>query len=428
MPDVSRPWEHNITLTGGRTWTGCYAALDGEGKTSFEQKGDRWVGTKYYRYSDDDRGYTRVWVGNFVFTYSYREHEEVPDTLIWTYTARYTYDWPDRGHRAPESFTKTVELPMRSTTGGKYWLDGGPIHVEKPSKDLYIPTYAFSYPKGDSLELKPWETPWYNTLVRAADKQCEFGDLSMEAAESVRQLDINSIAYLRDFAEIGKLAKSLTAFTQGPKTIAQGAKVASSMYLGYHYGARLTVKDTQKIADAIDNFDRDQKWQRIGAQRHFEMDGVPGNPDQLYAVDLRLSGTIDYFPHETAFLVDKMKQTKRALYELDLAPTLDNIWDMVPYSFVIDWFVPLGDAAHRLEMEHLIQTFNVQSVFQTRKIRWAHRVSYGYHGLKIEASAIKQIYHRSCKRELAIPPLRTDSPQGLSGHWVESTALLISKM
>lgn len=38
-----------------------------------------------------------------------------------------------------------------------------------------------------------------------------------------------------------------------------------------------------------------------------------------------------------------------ALYNLGLAPTLNNIWDMIPFSFIVDWFASVGDVLETVD-------------------------------------------------------------------------------
>jgi hypothetical protein len=41
----------------------------------------------------------------------------------------------------------------------------------------------------------------------------------------------------------------------------------------------------------------------------------------------------------------------RSLYTYGLQPNFYVLWDMIPYSFIVDWFIPLGDIASVLDAE-----------------------------------------------------------------------------
>jgi hypothetical protein len=40
----------------------------------------------------------------------------------------------------------------------------------------------------------------------------------------------------------------------------------------------------------------------------------------------------------------------RALYTYGLQPNFYMIWDMIPYSFIVDWFLPIGDVASNVDL------------------------------------------------------------------------------
>jgi hypothetical protein len=101
---------------------------------------------------------------------------------------------------------------------------------------------------------------------------------------------------------------------------------------------------------------------------------------------------------------------------------------MIPFSFVVDWFVPIGDAASWLEDKHYLSTFKVHKAFYTRKVTWASKEIWAINGDIYEGSLSFKIYDRYCSLSLAVPPLRVDTPKGLHRHSVEATALVIANM
>lgn len=49
------------------------------------------------------------------------------------------------------------------------------------------------------------------------------------------------------------------------------------------------------------------------------------------------------------------------LQKYGVAPDLYNIWDMIPYSFIVDWFVGIGDFAQQISNQQWAMNFNVVS-------------------------------------------------------------------
>jgi hypothetical protein len=49
--------------------------------------------------------------------------------------------------------------------------------------------------------------------------------------------------------------------------------------------------------------------------------------------------------------LDTIDRVWRALYTYGLQPNFYVVWDMIPYSFIVDWFIPVGDMASVLDTE-----------------------------------------------------------------------------
>jgi hypothetical protein len=145
------------------------------------------------------------------------------------------------------------------------------------------------------------------------------------------------------------------------------------------------------------------------------------------AVSTRMTGVVDYFSNDQLYFLDKVEHSKRALYELDLVPSMANLWDMVPLSFVGDWFVPLGDAMEDIELHNYEHSLSVHKAFYSRKITWAAPEEIEYRGFLLKGSMSYRYYERICSPHLIIPPVRVDRPKGLSGHWIEAAALILSR-
>jgi len=40
------------------------------------------------------------------------------------------------------------------------------------------------------------------------------------------------------------------------------------------------------------------------------------------------------------------------------------IWDLVPYSFIVDWFIPIGDILHGHDMDQIYnRTFDISNIW-----------------------------------------------------------------
>lgn len=350
------------------------------------------------------------------------KHDSEAGTIsafIEHWSQKVPYDWIKPAPKPYDPVIVQKWVSWSKLTGQYLWY-----HTDKaPDPVRNFPAWYFSIePSRDDFK--------YQAILHKAEEDYCFGDLSYEAAASVRPLDINGIMYLKDAGELGKLAKGLLALSKPLSGAASIAKACAGTYLAAHYGLRLTVRDTQEIADRVIAAKEPKYWptQRIGAQHH-KVVQLPGD-DTLYSVEWRLSGEIDTCSAEASGFDDRARSFCRKLYELDLMPSLENIWDMIPFSFVVDWVLPIGDAAEWFENKHYLSTFKVHKAFYTRKVTWAQHHSFTLGDEHFEGSASYRIYDRYCTAVLHLPPLRVDQPslKGLHRHFVEGTALVIANI
>jgi hypothetical protein len=65
-----------------------------------------------------------------------------------------------------------------------------------------------------------------------------------------------------------------------------------------------------------------------------------------------------------------MRQIRKA-YEWDYYPTLGNVWDMIPLSFVVDWFVNVSDIFESVDRMVQARYYDVASILQSVKAEGA---------------------------------------------------------
>lgn len=70
----------------------------------------------------------------------------------------------------------------------------------------------------------------------------------------------------------------------------------------------------------------------------------------------------------------KMKDLSQFAYlqKFGVAPDLYNIWDMVPFSFVVDWFVGIGDFAQQISDQQWAMNFDIVSC--TTSWKWMDNI------------------------------------------------------
>lgn len=170
-----------------------------------------------------------------------------------------------------------------------------------------------------------------------------------DALTGLRLLHINSIAYLRDSVE---LRRSLSVFRQLKKH-PLSKKTWANLWLTYRYGLRLYALDTISIAQAIKKeiSHADDRFQSARAVYNGTVPALFGNPIEVTC--------------RAKVYADKYSVGEMGLYEairsLDFVPSLANSWDLIPYSFVIDWFLPIGNILSRFDAISDVDTLHTRS-------------------------------------------------------------------
>lgn len=148
----------------------------------------------------------------------------------------------------------------------------------------------------------------------------------LEACNSLPSLSDNSISNLIELISFIK-ALVVDHKIEMPKSL-------SDAWLQYRYVYQTTKMDVQ---DAI-------KF----VNRHIDL----GTLDRLivgrgtYSLPYRDSTVVCRCSVEvTPTHLSKLKDIWRALCQYGLAPDFYVIWDMIPYSFMVDWFLPISDLA-----------------------------------------------------------------------------------
>lgn len=297
------------------------------------------------------------------------------------------------------------------------------------------------------------------------DEQYDYGDLTRAATAGIRALDINTIAYIKDMAEIFSLAKSLmslispwTKWSEARRSIdlvfshikgkkkkqrilnlklkefvklfrSDGIGAVAETYLASHYGLRLTIFDTQSIADAIDSIDTDtHQYQTAGGDKTLSFQGPNGNDVEC---KMHLKATIASYANEDMSVLSAMMNIGRALYDLDVVPTLSNLWDMVPMSFIVDWFLPVGDMLEQREQNQYACTLRVRACHYSSKWSYTNTERWSTEVGDYAAGYEWHVYERTCLNSFIVTPPRFDpsitSSDNLGHHWLESLALITSR-
>jgi hypothetical protein len=163
----------------------------------------------------------------------------------------------------------------------------------------------------------PLANYWHEWLVEHA---------YYDALDSAPTLNDNTLSNL---GEVAKFISDLVIH----KRITMPRSL-SDAWLAYRYSYQTTRSDIEEAIDFVHrNMDLSALDTSNGLLCYGKATTLYKDVEVTCRCRLRLvSKELEYF-----------KQLWVTLYTYGLAPNLYVLWDMLPYSFIVDWFIPLGD-------------------------------------------------------------------------------------
>lgn len=241
------------------------------------------------------------------------------------------------------------------------------------------------------------------------------------AVESTKQLSLSSLEFTRDAYHWKQLIPPLKAFASlaKPKSWAQ-------IYLWFHYGVTPTLSDASKLIDAIkknwnNTFGEIAKQFASGHVKYgtsYDTKGMLRGVKVTYKCNARVSITPK--PQATNYLEVLFYVAKSFNIELSAA----NIWELIPYSFVVDWFVNTNTFMRWADYSSYPTYYKVDNIILSHKRMVAvpaDRYVPGDTG-NLSLTAYQREIHYSFPTEPF--DLRFNDPKS---HWLEGAALLVSK-
>lgn len=257
---------------------------------------------------------------------------------LWSHTSKYIGSSEDytkvfKG-KSPDWFISTYHLldvpmqsieltPLRCKDIQQYL---GPATIDfRRKEDIVYQEYL------DLDILSPWFRKGWVTAYYAA-------------ADSLPGSSNNAIATV---FEVASLFKSLFTLDFGaiPKTLGD---IFSSSWLKYRYGYCTTKSD---ISEYISLNDRLLALSRADSIRCY---GKYACSDGIFACSFDVS-VEDIIP----------TNVKEVCNLFGLKMSAYNAWDMIPYSFIVDWFIPVGDFLESLETRSEIATLHTTNCWMS---------------------------------------------------------------
>lgn len=195
----------------------------------------------------------------------------------------------------------------------------------------------------DFMEADELSAPTLQSIIDAGNLgfskdqlESKLAEFYFESAEQLR-LSSNNIANIRDVSEIvSSLRNPLKLLENTANALKKqiGKKGFKDAWLKYRYVYNTTKSDIQDASS------------KLGQTVLTDRDTIVVR-DQIPAAAISGNDTVvvhaKFVAEEDLSKVSEASLIWAKLTQLGLQPDLYNIWDMVPFSFVVDWFLPIGD-------------------------------------------------------------------------------------
>lgn len=314
------------------------------------------------------------------------------------------------GHDTVESLSSQFRFLCSSQALTWYFSGKSPEFLFNPRTNWVVPTPIRGTEGSPSFRPPSISAVFPDEHYRNVN----WKELAAKAYASARFSDINGIAGIQDVLAFGS---SVTAFQKSVQGLAgRRLKSAAQLYLSVHYGFKLFLADLLELEETLEiQSRRRSSLSKLTGSSSFSMQG------NLYTA--RYQVFYDQFA-KVRSLVDQ------ALQISDVQLTLENWWDSVPFSFVLDWFVGIGDVLSKIDdYANLTQNHDViccgKSMKGTRLLsgRDAH-LSAGWTTSGLSMSRYLRWYYDRLELPSLIPSVTTNLP---FNHSVEGAALIISR-
>lgn len=304
----------------------------------------------------------------------------------------------------------------------------GPVSAVAPvfnsNDDLKLITKLSDKVAGSSLHLG-------NTIGEHGQLMRMLGDNAYRVARMLHYLRAGNFTKAADSIGIYGLSKQKAskryARSMNEKSLsAQNARSISNGILELEFGWRPLVSDVTAAAEFFAN-----KQHRPYSQKH----------RRTYAKSLTETRDMGFYTCNTTCIVMK---TLRATFSAPLSYTsalrlndpLSTLWEITPWSFVVDWALPISDY---LQAVHFSREFNLDTCWRTTFTKKSviipgqrYNATYGIEIISGQpswksVSMTREAYSLSNLSSIPLPSVASWDKISSMKHMIDSVALLVQK-
>jgi len=241
-------------------------------------------------------------------------------------------------------------------------------------------------------------------------QEVHYGLLAQDAIEKLDANKVNMLEFLADLRHPKEFITRLLDFKNLPKD-----KLLADKYLSLHYGVLPAIDDINRIMKAF-----------IAVQPYIDKNGY-STYSARRSQNAVSNGTTCLLEQRIKVAIDDNDEYLRSLahriHSWGFAPTFGNLWDLIPYSFVVDWLVDVGEFLDVSETRLMLMRLNIR--YATCSSRKVVELDIRDYVEALTGSLAMVRYHRWVTDHCPAPPLSLNFSSELSNHFIEGGMLII---
>lgn len=241
-----------------------------------------------------------------------------------------------------------------------------------------------------------------------------YGYLSQKAVDRISYVDTNGLEY---FPELLGLKTLISQFYSQSYT---SAKALASAYLAFQYGVKNLYNDSKRYTRGLQRIglsNISNLWKTTHSAEYLSIPATAYSPQ----ISLEYHYKITYRHYD-----DLVINSYRKLREWGLAPTLTSAWDMVPFSFVVDWFLDIESLTKQFDDAAKRAMYKYIGVTKSRKLSTPGVLSDMFGDLQVVGNIQFTHYSRQVSKRIDVPRFAYATPEPFH-NYVEAAALIIAR-
>lgn len=238
----------------------------------------------------------------------------------------------------------------------------------------------------------------------------DYGALAGKASQKVNANQTNMVAFFKDLRRPQDMIPKL-------KNLDKLNKNAGN-FLAVQYGILPTISDLKEIFGAMK---RNLPYlDRHGFKTYTAAHSVSsssGSDTREVTQRIKLAIADEDSDYE---------RLSRKIESMGFMLTFENVWDLIPYSFVVDWFIDIGGFLERGDSRLRLVRLDIQYATMSYKEIKEKKISPSQ-TYPLDGTIKRVSYSRWTQDHCPLPPLFSQTTPTVSNHWLEAGALYLQR-